>query len=370
MSTTESHGNADQSLGARPQTPRSMPRRLTAGDWARGLLFLATVLAFAAGAFLIFALVFGVFFNAYTIHLTIFAFGLLAFLHGFTEYRNRLAARGTATATASSAAIGLVELSGRGYVEHPSEAPVTKTPCAFWRVEVRHRGQKDFRLVASLWHRVMERSSGALDTLELEDDSGRILVWTRGAEMIPITQAWRSDRGGDPPEGVLKLIAALGLQWPSRWARYPMKVTEERIEQGGPLYVMGTLAERRQIPAVSRGRFATLLDKWAPSSLEVTPQQANSFSATFDYARKLGLRWVAKDVRALAPEWSPPAVDQHQVLVWKGEQRRPFVISGVLERQALTALSRRAWAYLLGGAAVMAWMLWEFLEKLAGNMHW
>lgn len=362
MPTSQGRGPGDAS--------RASGDHLPAREWARGAVFLATVVAFAAGAFLVFALVVGLFFNAYTIHLTFFVFGLLAFLHGFTEYRNRLSVRGTATATASSAAIGLVELSGRGYADLPSEAPVTKTLCAFWKVEVRHRGQKDFRWLHGLWHRVMERSSGDPDSIVLEDETGRILVWARGAEIIPIKQVWRSDRGGDPPEGVLRLVAALGLQWPSRWARYPMKVTEERIEQGGPLYVMGTLAERRQIPAVSKGRFATLLDRWAPPSSDLTPRRADSFSATFDYARKIGLRWFAKDLRPLAPVWSPPEVDPHQVLVWKGDQRRPFVIAGVVERQAVATLSRRAWGYLLAGSGVMAWMLWEFLEKLAGNMHW
>lgn len=350
--------------------PRPGAYRLTTRDWTRAVLFIGTVVAFGAGAFLVFALVFGLFFNAYTIHLTFFVFGLLAFLHGFTEYRNRLSVRGTATATASSAAIGLVELSGRGYADNPSEAPVTRTPCAWWKVEVRQRGDKDFRWLHGLWGRVMERSSDRLDIIELEDTTGRVVVWTRNAEIIPIRQVWRSDRDGDPPDGVLRLVAALGLQWPARRARYPMKVTEERIEQGGPLYVMGTLAERRQIPAVSQGRFAALLDKWAPAAPDVTPLGSDSFSATFTYARRIGVRWFAKDLRVFAPVWSPPELDQHQVLVWKGDQRRPFVISGVVERQALGTLSRRAWAYLLGGAGLMAWMLWEFLEKLLGNIHW
>ena len=82
------------------------------------------------------------------------------------------------------------------------------------------------------------------------------------------------------------------------------------------------------------------------------------------------MRSILKDLRPLAAASSPPVLDPHQVLVWKGMQRRPFIVSGVLERQALTALSTRAWLYLLSGAGVMAWMLWEFLEKLTGNMRW
>ena len=339
-------------------------------DWARSLLFLGTVVVFALSPLLVLLLIFSLFFNAITIHLTLFAFGLLAFIHGFTEHRNRLAVTGTATATADSAAIGLVELSGRGYVQNPTEAPVTNKLCAHWSLEVRHRGKNDFRFLSGLWNRVMTRSSGNLDTIELEDRTGRILVWARGAEMIPIREVWRSDRDGDPPDGVLHLIAALGLRWPSRWDRHPMKVTEERLEQGGPLYVMGTLAERRQIRAAPKGAVAKLLDRWAPADRPSEEQATRSFASTFDYARKLGLRWFAKDWRPLSPLWSPPEVDRHQVLVWKGDQRRPFIVSGILEPQALRALSRRAWLYLFGGTGLMAWMLWEFLEKLTGNMHW
>ena len=174
----------------------------------RGILFLATVVAFGAGAFLGFGLIFGLLFNQYTIHPIFFFFGWLAFRHGFTEYRNSLAVTGTATAKANSAAIGLVELSGRAYAKYPSEAPVTKTLCAFWRVEVEEKGERSFRWVELTWKEIMKRSSGPLDTLVLEDDTGRVLVWGRDAEIIPFREVWRSNRG-DAPEGVKRLVEAL-----------------------------------------------------------------------------------------------------------------------------------------------------------------
>src|SRR5438128_5866514 len=89
---------------------RSTGYHLTARDWVRGILFLATVVAFGAGAFLGFGLIFGLLFNQYTIHPIFFFFGWLAFRHGFTEYRNRLALTRTATPTANSAGRGRREL--------------------------------------------------------------------------------------------------------------------------------------------------------------------------------------------------------------------------------------------------------------------
>jgi hypothetical protein len=361
--------SAPQTDPAVEYTRRDTRYHVTARDWVRGILFLATVVAFGAGAFLGFGLIFGLLFNRYTIHPIFFFFGWLAFRHGFAEYRNRLAVSGTATAKASSAAIGLVELSGRAHVEYPTEAPVTRTLCAMWKVEVLEKGEKSFRWVELTWNAVMKRASAPLDTLVLEDDTGRVLVWGRDAEIIPIRDVWRSDRG-EAPDHVKRLVEALGRQWPSRWSRSPIKVTEERIEQGGPLYVIGTLAERRQIPSARKGFFAALLDKWAPPSGAAPPPTADSLASTFAYARKVGLGWFARDLRPLCPVWSPPQMAPHEVLVWKGDQRRPFIVSGVLESQAVSALSRRAWLYLFGGAALMAWMLWEFLEKLTGHIRW
>ena len=244
--------NLPQSDPRIQDTRRPARTRITARQWALGFLFLGTVAFFAVALFLGFSLAFGLLFNDYTINPLFFIVGWFVFRHGLAEYRNRLAVSGTATATANSAAIGLVELSGRADAEHPTESPVTKTTCAFWRVEVRHRGEKDFRWIDWTWTRVMERTSAALESLVLEDDTGRLRVWCRGAEMIPTRQVWRSDRG-DAPDDVKRFVAALGLEWSSRSSARPLKVVEERIEQGGPLYVLGTLAERRQIPEANSG---------------------------------------------------------------------------------------------------------------------
>jgi hypothetical protein len=287
--------------------------------------------------------------------------GLFTFRHGFTQYRNRLAVSGTATAKASSAAIGLAELSGRGRAEHPGKAPVSEIPCLFWSVDVdqwsRHSKRRG-------WTNKLHKSF-AVDTLELEDDSGRVLVWTRGAELISVKQVWRSE-DGDPPETARRLVAATGLEWPEPSSRAPMKITEQRILSDAPLYVMGTLAERRQIPEKPTSFWTRLLEKWASVAPRLDDQ---SFGTAFRFASDGARRWLARDLQTMVPRWSPPHVDQHRVLVWKGDQRRPFIISGLPEREALSALSRRAWLYILGGGALMAGTVLVTVWKLTDVMR-
>lgn len=306
----------------------------------------------------LFLLAFGLIFNAATLPLWLFFAGFFAFRQGFTEYRNRLMVSGTATAKASSAAIGLAELSGRGYASDVRDAPVSQTPCLFWHLEL-HQWQPDSKKHG--WNRKLLQSFG-VESLELEDDTGRVLVWTRGAEIIPVKQVWYS-KDGNPPDAALQIVKAIGLEWPSRSSRYPMKVTEERIEQGKPLYVMGTLAERMQIPERSPSFLPNLLERWRNTPRRMDDQ---SFSAAFRFVSQGAKRAFANDLKPVSTPWMPPNVGDHQVLVWKGDQRRPFLISGLLEREALTALSRRAWASILIGAALMAGTVLVYLWKLTG----
>jgi len=337
---------------------RELPRiRPKPRDW---LQFAYIVVAFALVIF-IGLLAFGVVFNGVTIFGWLFIGGFFAFRHGFIQYRDRLAMSGTATAKASAAAIGLAELSGSGHAEDVRNAPVSRMPCLFWSVNVQRweKGRK-----SKGWKNKLDNSFG-VETLELEDSSGRVLVWTRGASIIPIKQVWRSE-DGEAPEAALTLVKAAGFEWPARTSSNPIRVTEERIPSDAPLYVMGTLAERREIPDKPTSFVPRLLERWANAE---TDWAGHSFFAAFSFASQVGRRWLARDLQRSIPRWSPPNVDRHQVLVWKGTQRRPFIIAGLVEREALSALSRRAWMYILGGGGLMAGTLLVTIWKLTDVMR-
>ena len=334
---------------------RSLPRyRPGPRDWLQ--------LVYLGGAALLVGFIglfgFALIFNEVTLFGWLFAAGFFLFRRGFLQYRDRLAVSGTATAKAASAAIGLAELSGRGHAETTSKAPVSKAPCLFWTVDVEQWQRRSKRRG---WHNKLHRTF-AVDTLELEDESGRMLVWTRGAELVAIKQVWKSE-DGQPPEAGQRLVAATGLPWPEPSSAYPMRITEQRILAEAPLYVMGTLAERRQIPDRPTGLLPRLLNRW----LDTAPRlDGQSFGAAFRFVSQGAKRVLARDLQTLVPRWTPPAVDAHRVVVWKGTQRRPFIIAGVDEREATRALARRAWLCILGGGALMAGTLLVGVWKLTG----
>lgn len=304
---------------------------------------------------------FALLFNEATILVWMFAAGGLCFRHGLLLNRDRLAMQGTATARAASAALGLVELSGRGYAEHVRPSPVTDTPALFWEVEVHQRLRRGNHRA---WRRIFSRSF-AVGTLDVEDDTGRIPVWTHRAEIVHTTETWRS-KDGMPPAGGLTLVAALGLEWPERSSRSPMTITEKRIPSGAPVYVIGTLAERRQIPARPTPWLARVLGRWASTSPRLDGQ---SWPDAFRFVAQGGKRWVARDLQTLVPEWSPPDMAGERVLVWKGDRGRPFVIAASGEDAARRALLRRMLLFIAAGAALMTGTLLVTFWKLTGVMR-
>jgi hypothetical protein len=319
-------------------------------------LFILGVAVFAFLALFVGVTILAVLMNAYLLCVYVFVGGALLFRHGFLEYRNRLAVSGTPTAKASSVAIGLAELFGRARGQTPSPAPISSCPSVYWSIEVRQwrqgAGNKD-----GSWQTLLKRESAPLETLELEDETGRILVWPHAATLILQEQRWRSQDAMPLPDPGLRLLAEVGRKWPPRSDPDHMSVTEKRLEEGGPLYVMGTLTERAQIPSSPVSKSGA-----APRASSRFMQGAPGLADVPALAWALLTSWARTKIDGRAV--SPPDVDPHRVLVWRGAQSRPFIIADRPERETLTALSERMWASLLGGAGLMVGALYVVLKMM------
>ena len=149
-------------------------------DWLQLVYLGAAVLLVGFLGLFGFALIF----NGITMFGWLFAAGFFLFRHGFLQYRNRLAVSGTATARASSAAIGLAELTGRGVAENTRKAPVSETPCLFWSVDLEQWQRRSKRRG---WRNKLHRTF-AVGTLEQGMSPwgvGHVYVYS-GASQTPI----------------------------------------------------------------------------------------------------------------------------------------------------------------------------------------
>lgn len=292
----------------------------------------------------------------------VFGLGAWLFHRGLIGLRDALFIANTPTAKVASAAMGLVELSGMAIAEHPTAAAVSGRPSVWWDVDV-HAWHRD-RRGKSRWYQVLAQHGGN-GRLALEDETGRVPVWLRGAELLLETHTWESDKGMLPAHGI-GLLHRAGFAWDGGRR---LRVRERRMEAGGPLYVLGTLDEVRRLslPGDERG-MARLLHgirsgEWRDAVVGAAPEVmrgpllvAISYFGMFLSLNPGGHREQRLQNVPL-PELPPDAV-----LVWKGRQGRGFIVANRRESAALAALRKRSLGTTGAGVVVLCFALYQVLQ--------
>ena len=276
------------------------------------------------------------------------AAGLWCFRKGIIGLRDALAVANTPTAKVSSAAMGLVELEGRAVTERPSPAVVTGVPCVWWNMQVevwqrrtsgRHRG--------SSWVQVMARSGGQVDTLWIEDDTGRMPVWLRGADLLLSEDVWEKGKNELPPGG-LQLLAGTPFAWDGSKR---VRVREQRMAANGQVYVLGTLDEAHRMKAPRR-------IEWRKNLIDFTPALLRGpMLVAISYLELLGGVSSSKQ-----QDVQPPNLDASAVVVWKGSAGKPLIVSNERETAAASQLRKRSLWYIGIGIAILCWILYELTK--------
>lgn len=272
-----------------------------------------------------------------------FVFGGWLFRRGLMGLRDGITVANTPTAKVSSAAVGLVELEGRAVTTAPSPAGITGRPTVWWDVSVElwyedgNRGGK--------WRQVAARHGGTINVIEIEDDSGRLPVWLKDADLVLGTDTWQSGKD-DLPDSGRALLDALGFPWGSN---RKIRVHEQRLEANGTVYVLGTLDEASRLPeeapagGLARMWYLAQIGEWRRAVLEVVPAPARTIVAVLigflDMLLGIG-RGGERQRRAESA--TPPSLPANAMIVWKGRSGRPFLVSDRPERAALAALRKRS----------------------------
>ncbi|MEW6748773.1 MAG: hypothetical protein AB1295_03640 [Candidatus Micrarchaeota archaeon] len=179
-------------------------------------------------------------------------FGLALLAGGVQRYLLYQKVSNTPTSKVRSAAVGLVELSGKARMEKDMESPISKGKCVFWKVTGEYYYQSKN---SSGWREFFRRVSGV--PFYLEDGTGRMFIDPKGAEVdIPSDFRW---------EGHMKEFKLLGFTLNKRmdeqvlayvdgdpsvksafrgYSGRRLRVTEYFIGEGDPLYVLGNAEPR------------------------------------------------------------------------------------------------------------------------------
>jgi hypothetical protein len=294
-----------------------------------------------------------------------FIFGGWLFRSGLSGYRDAIAIANTPTSRVASAAIGLVELEGRATAAQPTRAPVTGRPSVFWDFGVDAYSSNDD---SSGWSQLAARHGGAIDVLHLEDQTGRVPVWLKDADMLLATDSWEMGKDQLPAAGVA-FLDDLGFPWNA--GDRTLRVRETRLEVDSPVYVIGTLGERRTLPAPGeRGMVATVVSQfrtgqWRTSLIRMLPPVLGRLVAVLFGFLSIVLGVGRGGERPTeGPEPKPPDLPPDAVLVWKGSAGRPFIVSNRHETQAVEQLRTRSLYKAGGGIVIVCYVLYELLKLL------
>ena len=269
---------------------------------------------------------------------------------------------------AATAKPGLVKLEGRAVTAEPSPAGITGRPSVGWDVSVKlwYEGDADS---TGEWRQVAARFGGTMDRVDLEDDTGRLPVWLREAQLLLATQGWESQKDVLPARG-MALLDELGFVWNGQ---QKILITEQCLEANATLYVLGTLDQRSHLPQPGQEngleRLVQLVrtGEWRRALVRAMPMPARYSVAVLiaylDMMAKMG-RGGERVKRADAS--APPALAASAPIIWKGRGGRPFLVSNQPENAALAAWHQRSQLTCVVGVALLGFTVYQILALLFG----
>ena len=289
------------------------------------------------------------------------AAGLAGFYFAFRWLTRARLIEDAPTARIRSAQQGYVELNGiaRALSADQLRAPLTATPCCWYRFRIERRGSKHWQLV----------EGDTSDSLfALQDDTGRCLVDPDGAEVTPASRSvWyghqRYPKERHPasqrvtPTPLLQLAGLLNT--PIGPARY--RYTEERIVDGDRLHALGLFRSEDDLDQQQARDDLTraLLREWKQNQPDLLARFDLNNDGQIDSREWQLARQAARRQSELAQPATHPDGPQHR-LTAPGTTRQPYLISSLEEFELVRRYRWRAGLALAGfflGGGASAWLL-------------
>lgn len=277
----------------------------------------------------------------------LFAGGL--FWGGFYFIRLKRQVENTPTSKVRSMAMGMVEVHGRARRLYALVAPMTQSPCIFYRLR-KYRRDRNNR-----WKLIREMDSRHVP-FQVDDGTGRVTVDPEGASVRAKTR-----RTGFPGDSPLTFTAFRREYEDEKW-------TEELIFEGTSLYVLGYAYPRHEQRQTLRERTAARLRE-----LKLDPRALHRYDTDGD-GRIDQREWDAARSDAeqeslreqLAERNVRKRQEEHLVIARPHQRRLPFVIAETISEASLTRRYGLISIPLLGAGLLAAgFAIYKFLEYLS-----
>ena len=267
--------------------------------------------------------------------------GPIVFAHGFRDLRTRRLIQNTPTARIRSMAMGLVEVKGTVLERSMIVAPFSGHECAYWEVDIAVRTRRQ------AWTTVHRKSSG--NPFFVTDGTGVALVYPQGSQCKVPSHCQEEFAGLAVPECYRSYMKEQGLWQRPLWKLSAMRFRERMLEEGQPVFILGTAEPRAPAQEVSSPVEIVTADAAVPW---LEPELAST-----------GTDGAPASARTSEPFAHVPARgagrvktfhDRISAVIRRGANERTFLISAESETAIETSLALSTMGRMLAGPVLTA----------------
>lgn len=282
------------------------------------------------------------------------SFATIGFIGWFKCVKRARLVEDLATSTIRAAAQGYIEVTGRQFPVpgHECNAPLTGTPCTWWRykVEEMRRSVSDGGRRTDIIE--IERATST-EPILLKDATGQLTVDPKGAEVEPsVTVTWFGNEAAPPRPMVISKL---------RSGRF--RYTEERMRVGDRIYVAGEFgtAPCRSRQDLFSPAVGELLGRWKHDQPKLLQRFDTDGNGRIDATEWEAARDAAKAAVATRLNTAAVQAGQNNAL-HKPSDGQPFLMSAKSQSdlaKKLRADARTGLFLMALGVGGVIWMLYH-----------
>ena len=286
--------------------------------------------------------------------LVLLIFGFVIFFGGFKKFRQKRMVEDIPTSTIRGLAMGLVEIIGTARIGTGLISPLNHQNCVYYKYLI-ERYEKQGK--SSRWVKIAGGDSSAVPFI-VEDGTGKILVHPVKAECImPEDYKYETGSFGTLPDNLERFVKTNKLSYKGLFGiRHRLRFREWIIQEGNPVYVLGTAQKSARIYREMNEKAKKLM-----SALKKDPVRQKRIDLDGDGNISYEEWKLAEDriKKSLLDKMvtSAQTGDVQDVMIAKGEKDEPFLISDQSQKYLRKQLTRQsALQIVIGGILAVAGM--------------
>jgi hypothetical protein len=278
-----------------------------------------------------------------------FIFGVTGFFWGFTRFRRKRLIENIPTSTVRGLAMGLTELIGNAHKKIELKSPFSFSDCVLYTytIERYERGNK-----SSHWVNIAKGDS-FYAPFYLQDDTGKVLVAPKGAELIlPIGYEFQTGLGVPPPSNLIQFMEAHAIKYRSLFGTHTLRFREWLIRPEDTVYVLGYAQKSKDFLNEHNEKLVRRLQELKDNPVKMSEVDTNKDGQVNIEEWDTAVVRVEKDLLDEELKFGQPQ-ELADVAIGKGQTEKVFIISKSSQKDLLKSLF---WQSLLGifGGGVLA----------------